>query len=57
MQKKSSRNSREGSGPDSNRSTPTKKQKSKSQKNGKDSRIPIRRLSQALCPQNNSQSL
>ena len=57
MSKKSSKSSREGSVHESPRSTPTKKQKSKSQRNGKDQKICIHHLSQAFYPKEQSRSV
>ena len=57
MNKKSMRNSREDNHHDSCKSTPTKKQKSKSQRSTKDNKISIQHLSKAFYEKTQSRSL
>ena len=57
MHKKSAKGSREDNHCDSARSTPTKKQKSKSQKSAKSQKINLQHLSQAFYQPKKSNSL
>ena len=57
MNKKSLRGSREDNTHDSTKSTPSKKQKSKSQRTSRDRKISIQHLSNSLYQNKHSQSL